>query len=781
MPFMPFGERGYHPKSPDQLSQQLESAQQLLGNEQESSLVPQSQNQEDVLKMSESELKQKFARRYEIYQKLLRDQKRVEHGQESNISPEEIEHMKKWMTALNSLDEYIKKHHEGEEITLRGKQIDVFQSLHNFLEEGGTEGYVKLPTGVGKTVLFTELIEAMDVKALIVVPRRLLVEQTGIKMEEFAPEIEVGKIHAYAKEHGRQVTIITYNSLLKQLENGALNPEDFDLLVLDEVHQSLSKQRRDVVSKFKDAIKIGFTATPNYSYEKTVANLLLKKEIHSMTIREAVEEGMLCSVSSLVVKTETDISKVKIDDKGDYDKKDLEQAINISARNKVAVDIYKQEFSGQLAVAYCIGVKHAEAVANEFNKQGVSAAVVSGSTPKKEQDRLLKQFHNGEIMVLCNADLLIEGFDEKQVSVCLNLRPTRSKVLAEQRGGRALRLDEKNEDKHATIIEFLDKGYEDSKPPVLFADIADGASFYPKKKRRGGGGGGGGRKSPLIMDLPGVDIIYEDEEIMKIVGKNREVEKKSKKEYYSTIEEASAAAIGLGIKSSTDYTARYHQDNHLVANPVKYYGDAFVKIGGWDGFLKREKIDVVESGDHYNAVGEASAAAIRLKIKSIKEYWQRYKEDPKLPSNPARVYKKEWESFGGWDAFFDKKVEIETPDYYATVEEASESASKLGIRFKHEYKYFYKKDPKLPPNPEKTYIKDWVRLGGWDGFLKINRVEMLINDLDKLKTAVQLERISSKEEYLQVRASKHPEWHSNPNLLAGWIDWYDFLGKNRKS
>ncbi len=776
---MPFGE-GYRPKSPEELSRQFETAQESLGSDAEHSLVPESQDQEKILQMSESELKQKFARRYEMYLQLLRDQKRREKTGGGNLSPEEIEQIKKWLAVLNSLDEYIKKHHEGEEVTLRGKQIDVFGDLRNFLEEGGMEGYVKLPTGVGKTVLFTELIESMDIKTLVVVPGRLLAEQTGAKMEEFAPDIEVGKIHAYAKQHGRQVTIITYNSLIKQLENGALNPEDFDLLILDEVHRSLSKQRRDAVGKFKDSIKIGFTATPNFSHEKTVANLLLKKEIHSMTIREAVEEGMLCSVSSLVVKTETDISKVKIDDKGDYDKKELEQAINISARNKVAVDIYKQEYDGQLAVAYCIGVRHAEAVAGEFNRQGISAASISGATPKKEQDRILKQFHNKEIKVLCNADLLIEGFDEKQASVCLNLRPTRSRVLAEQRGGRVLRFDEKNEEKHATVVDFLDKGYEDGRRPVIFADVADGASFYPKKKKRKGGGGlRDGRRMPLIFDVPGVDIIYEDEEIMKIVGKNREGEEKNKKiekiNDYGILKAAVQAAVAAG-EIEVDVLNLKGTYLKLITNhpgwiKAPYNRPDFVSFS--DLFGKKRVSNYVD----LKAAVQAAVAAgeIKVDVRNLKKmYIALHEKHPEWI-----VYPPSLDGFISYEDLFGKKIISNYVDLKAAVQ-AAVAAGEAVVDIRSLGKTYAKLREK-----HSDWIKEARTANGFINYEDLFGVK-IISTYDDFKAAVQaavaageaVVDIRSLEKTYAILKTKHPGWVKKADGFKGFISYRDLFGLN---
>jgi len=94
---------------------------------------------------------------------------------------------------------------------------------------------------------------------------------------------------------------------------------------------------------------------------------------------------------------------------------------------------------------------------------------------------LKRKFETGEIQVLCNSDILIEGFDEPAASVCLNLRPTLSAVVAEQRGGRVLRLDPQNSDKHATIVDFIDKTNNRKNIQITFVE-ASGGSFVSNKK-----------------------------------------------------------------------------------------------------------------------------------------------------------------------------------------------------------------------------------------------------------------------------------------------------------
>lgn len=140
----------------------------------------------------------------------------------------------------------------------------------------------------------------------------------------------------------------------------------------------------------------------------------------------------------------------------------------------------------------------------------------------------MEKYKKGEIKVLCNADILIAGFDEPKASVCLNLRPTLSPVIAEQRGGRVLRLDEENEDKHATIVDFVDINNNKKVQPITFAEIAGASIVYPSSKFRDSKsrveGGGQTAQSPEI-EIEGLRVITNSEEVMKVV--NRMIEEKA--------------------------------------------------------------------------------------------------------------------------------------------------------------------------------------------------------------------------------------------------------------
>lgn len=435
---------------------------------------------------------------------------------------------KKMLALLNSLDVYVQSRQDPEAGfgMLRGKQTEVFEQLRKYFEKGGKEGYFKLPTGFGKTVLFLKLVEATNAKILILVPTQILVNQTMDKLRQFAPKADAGKVYAYAKEFEKNVTVMTYDSFLIALRNETINPDEFEVLVLDEAHKSLSDRRIEAIKGFDNAVKLGFTATPTYSETKSLKNLLLPDEIYSMGIAEAVHEELLCPLRVILARTTVDLSGVDIKSDGEFVEEKLSKAVNVASRNNPAIDLYKKYFSGKQGVAFCVGVKHAQDLAGLFEKAGVKAACVYGDQNPTERKKNLDSYDSGDIKVLCNADLLIEGFDAPAAGVCLNLRPTRSIVVAEQRGGRVLRLDPNNLGKYAVIVEFIDKNA--IKPQKLFSEIVGAAEVPPGDKLDQYGKQRNIQydRIPNEIIIDGLEVIVDTEEVARITREEfTEVEK----------------------------------------------------------------------------------------------------------------------------------------------------------------------------------------------------------------------------------------------------------------
>lgn len=237
-----------------------------------------------------------------------------------------------------------------------------------------------------------------------------------------------------------------------------------------------------------------------------------------------------------------------------------------------------------------------------------------------------------------------------------------------------------------------------------------------------------------------------------------------KNDLYKTYEDAQVAVQILGIKNAQDYRKRFKQDPKLPNQPFYYY-----KNSGWTDwykFLSKEKPTL------YTTYTEAQLAAKKLCIESMRDYKARHNLDGKLPANPHKYYLE-----GGWTDWYDY-LGISRATVYATYTEAQAAARTLGITGCDEYYARYRRDPLLRRHPEVVYA-----LSGWESWYAFlgNERRDLFPSYNEAQAAVQAMRFANRDDY-QRRYFEHPRLPSNPNQSyagTGWTDWHDFLGKEK--
>ena len=701
-----------------------------------------------------------------IYRKVL---KALKNQQE--LSPQKAQEYKNYLRVVNNLRVYLDNLHLDEHLDLKDIQVDIIEDILKNFEGGNTKGYVKAPTGLGKTVIFLTIAKAVNVKTLIVVPKQALVDQTHDRASQFAPDLGIGKVYQHAKEYDEQATIITYQSLVAKIQNGEVNPQEYGLVILDEAHETLGGQTSAAIDQFTSPV-IGFTATPQFDVNATrhVRNIL-GTEFHSVGVQEAVEEGYLAGFHNIVVKTKTSLKNVTINGSGEYNQAQLEKAVNNAGRNKAAVDLYFNEnFYGQKAIFYCSGVDHAEEMAKILNEREPGIAMAISSRLKtKERQEILEKHASGQIKIVTNSDMLIEGHDDPEVNLCFNLRPSKSLIVVEQRGGRALRINKSEPEKLAYIVDFLDE-YNGSSSPILYASAVNGSYFVPKKKQKKtkpddndgtgpdvfgpeGGDDEDDEIPELILLIDDVEIVTDVDEVMRLGEKD--FTQKESKEFY-TFEEAKQAVQKLRISSLRDYRAKYKIDSRLPSLPeIKYKQD-------WKGlsdFLRNEP------KEFYKTYQEAKEAVQKLGINTGLEYSVRYKEDPRLISRPHIFYRDNWQS---WGVFLNKGEKIE----FYTYEEAQKKVKELRIRTRTQYNKARESDFRLPANPYLVYKDDWISETYF--YTGVDRIQHYT--YEEAQKKVKELGISSHSDY-QSKRKIEPRLPSNPNLIykQAWKNWAYFL------
>jgi superfamily II DNA or RNA helicase len=379
---------------------------------------------------------------------------------------------------------------------------------------------VKMPTGTGKTVLFAGLLRgfarlagwfatsATRPKMLVIAHREELLEQARDKIEQQNPGmmVSIEQGDRYANVHSdvivasiQTLTARKFTRLRRLLQRCG----HFSIVIVDEAHHAAAASYRtalahlgflplavssesgeleapthDDVEKMKatlagwdarapkDRLLIGVTATPNRS-DAIGLECVFQSIAYSYGLKQAIEDGWLVPPVPFVVETTTSLDAVRTT-AGDFNQKDLAEAVNSTKRNALAVAAWKEHANGLPTLAFTVDVQHAHDLAAVFSAQGISARALSGQTPRDERRKILSDYSAGFVEVITNCMVLTEGTDLPLTSCILHAKPTKSATLYEQMTGRGLRLFE---DKHrCTVIDLVDVARRHSlqTAPVLY-------------------------------------------------------------------------------------------------------------------------------------------------------------------------------------------------------------------------------------------------------------------------------------------------------------------------
>lgn len=267
-------------------------------------------------------------------------------------------------------------------------------------------------------------------RVLILVHRVELLKQTGQKLSAF------GIPHGYiSTEHTQDDQWPVQVAMVATLRNRKTEP--FNLIIVDECHHTPSATYQEVISRHPDAYLLGVTATPCRLDGKGLADCF-DEMVQGPQIYELIEFGSLTPPVTYAPAVGIDLKGVR-SVAGDYVKSALEEAVGKPSVTGSAVKEYTTHAAGRPCVVFCVSVKHAEQVAEEFRFQGYRAVSVDGNTDKAERDRMIQGLADGSVQVLCSCDIISEGTDVPAIEVGISLRPTKSLSLYIQQMGRVLR------------------------------------------------------------------------------------------------------------------------------------------------------------------------------------------------------------------------------------------------------------------------------------------------------------------------------------------------------
>ena len=345
-------------------------------------------------------------------------------------------------------------------------QCQALDALTKSRQDGYRRGLVVLATGLGKTWLAAFDAVGMGAKrVLFVAHREEILTQAAETFLRIRPNSRVGFYMGKNRDAEADVLCASVQTLARSQHIERFSPQHFDYVVIDEFHHAAASTYRRLLSHFAPAFLLGLTATPERSDQSDILSLCDDNLIFSRDLFAGIEAKLLSPFHYYGILDESvDYAEIPWRN-GRFDPEHLSTKLATLIRARHALKEWRER-AQQRTLAFCVSIRHADFMAEQFNRAGIaSAAVYAGSSVGRAE--ALEALKAGRIQVIFSVDLFNEGVDLPEIDTVMMLRPTESKILFLQQLGRGLRRASSKE--KLVVLDFI--GNHQSflhKPQALF-------------------------------------------------------------------------------------------------------------------------------------------------------------------------------------------------------------------------------------------------------------------------------------------------------------------------
>lgn len=317
-------------------------------------------------------------------------------------------------------------------MNLRPYQSEAIAQLRKSFSDKHKRVVLCLPTGSGKTVVFSEMVRMAAEKGtrtLVLTDRVELFNQTFKAMGRVGVTPQM--IHAkgnYTIDPYAVVSVGMVETVKRRVAKGAIMLPEF--IVIDEAHKG---NFTAILDLFPSARVIGATATPigkhfyKY-YTDIVQNIDIPDLVDAEFLAECRAFQMQEDLSDLATRA------------GEYTEESLFGHYNSQKLFDGVIEQYRAKADGTKAIVFNVNIAHTLNMTAAFNAAGVRSECVTSKTPKDERERILRAFSQGLFPVLNNCGILTTGYDEPTIETVIMNRATKSLPLWLQCCGRGSRV-----------------------------------------------------------------------------------------------------------------------------------------------------------------------------------------------------------------------------------------------------------------------------------------------------------------------------------------------------
>lgn len=341
------------------------------------------------------------------------------------------------------------------EIKLRDYQREAIDAVFKAWSEGMRRPATVLPTGAGKTVVFSALVKEFrsaparamapnrGLRVMILAHRDELVDQAIAKLRAVMPGVNVGKVKAESDDVEADVIVASVQTLASGRRRDRLHAFShiygpIGLIITDECHHAAAPSYQKIYDAFPDALQLGVTATMARG-DGVGLGKVWEEVVYKRSVLNLISKGHLVDVRTKRINLSAlDMGAVKAS-RGDWQAGDLGAALMEAQADTAIARAYREHAGDRQGIVFTPTVETAWAACQALNSAGVPAVAISGETPPDARHRAYDDYRKGVARVLVNCMVLTEGFDMPQAQVAVIARPTQSPTLYTQMVGRVLR------------------------------------------------------------------------------------------------------------------------------------------------------------------------------------------------------------------------------------------------------------------------------------------------------------------------------------------------------
>lgn len=339
-------------------------------------------------------------------------------------------------------------------------QLSFISNLQKLCAEGAERALLISATGTGKTYASAfALREVNPKKALFLVHREQIAKQAIRSYKKvFGDTKSFGLLSGNSKEYDAELLFSTMQMMTKSETMNRFKKDEFDVIVIDEVHRAGAESYTRILDYFKPKFWLGMTASPDRTDGFDIYNLFDHNIAYEIRLQQALEENLLCPFHYF------GITDLEINGEVLNDETGLKNFSYLVCDDRVNYVLEKARYFGYSGdrvkgLIFCSTKREGRELSAKFNERGLRTVFLCGEDSQETREKCIERLATDDIEsgdyldYIFTVDIFNEGVDIVEVNQIIMLRPTESPIIFIQQLGRGLR---KSDDKeYVVILDFI--------------------------------------------------------------------------------------------------------------------------------------------------------------------------------------------------------------------------------------------------------------------------------------------------------------------------------------